>query len=105
MVMLSKHCKSILHAIESHWDNKYVHVGLSLHSFYIDSVMSIDRQEQANISMGEDRYMNSLQIGRLYGIKSKAAISLTFDLHGKATATLFLITYYRVDYPVLFISK
>ena len=35
------------------------------------------------------------QIGQLYAIKTKAAISLTFDLHCKAIAALIFIPYCR----------
>ena len=38
---------------------------------------------------------HSLQIGWLYGIKSKAAISFTFNLHCKTIAALFLLSYLR----------
>ena len=41
------------------------------------------------------------QLRLLYGIKSKAAISLTFDLHCEAIAALFFMTYmYNTDAPV-----
>ena len=40
---------------------------------------------------------NSPQIGLLYGIKSKAVISLPFDLHFKAIAALFFMRFYLFE--------